>query len=163
VGTLSAKKRLLAKASAAKASAPRPAVQRAQPFVPRVNAPPLGPAIEAYARELSDWRGLVVTHLCQLIAELAPTAAGMVKWGRAVYERNGPFAFVLAERHIVRLGFWRGSSLEDPEKLLAGGDGPMRHFNLWSPADVREERFTAWVREAVRLNQTLGDPTKPAP
>lgn len=99
-------------------------------------------------------------YLCQLTVENAPRAEGSIKWGQPVYEQKGPFLYVKAYPHIVHFGFWRGVKLEDPEKLLVGDGDRMRHIKLWSRGDVREERFSAWIREAVKLNQELGDPTK---
>jgi len=131
-----------------------------QPLAPRPNAQPLGAEIDAYIAGLRDWRSEVVMYLCQLTAESAPRAAGSITWGQPVYKQKGPFLYVKAYPHIVHFGFWRGVKLEDPEKLLVGDGDRMRHIKLWSRADVREERFSAWIREAVKLNQELGDPTK---
>jgi len=140
-----------------KNAAPAKPVLPAKPPAPRL---PLGAAVEAYIADLGDWRGEAVSRVCQLLAANAPRATGLIRYGHPVYEQKGPFAYVRAEPHVVYFGFWRGARLEDPDKLLVGEGDRMRKANLWSASDVREERFAAWIREAVRLNQELGDPTK---
>lgn len=127
---------------------------------PSVPSRPLGAAIDAYIKGLGDWRSDAVTHICQLLVANAPRAKGLIRFGHPVYEQKGPFAYVKALPHIVQFGFWRGARLEDADKVLVGEGDRMRHVKLWSAAEVREERFSAWIREAVRLNQEFGDPTK---
>ncbi len=147
------------KPGVAKAHAVAKVVAPVRPAAPRL---PLGAAVEGYIGELGDWRGEAVDRICQLLAAHAPRATGVIKFGHPVYEQHGPLAYVVAHPHIVHFGFWRGARLEDPEKLLVGEGEVMRHAKLWSASEVREERFIAWIREAVRLNDELGDPTKPS-
>ena len=64
------------------------------------------PTIDAYAKELSDWRGDVVRELDALVRKAAPKATGTIKWAQPVYEQNGPFAYVKAFSSAVNFGFW---------------------------------------------------------
>ena len=116
--------------------------------------------IDAYAKGLDDWRGEVVRELDTLVRRAAPEATGTIKWAQPVYEQNGPFAYVKAFSSAVNFGFWRGTDLTDPEGALEGTGDRMRHVKIRSAEDVDLARFTAWVKEAVALNDTKGDPTK---
>ena len=116
--------------------------------------------IDAYAKDLDDWRGEVVRELDALVRKAAPKATGSIKWAQPVYEQNGPFAYVKAFTSAVNFGFWRGTDLSDPEGALEGTGDRMRHVKIKSAEDVNLERFTAWVKEAVALNDSKGDPTK---
>jgi hypothetical protein len=118
------------------------------------------PTIDAYAKELDDWRGDVVRELDALVRKAAPKATGTIKWAQPVYEQNGPFAYVKAFSSAVNFGFWRGSDLTDPDDALEGTGDRMRHVKIRSAEDVDLARFTAWVEEAVALNDSRGDPTK---
>ena len=118
------------------------------------------PTIDAYAKELDDWRGDVVRELDALVRKAAPKATGTIKWAQPVYEQNGPFAYVKAFSAAVNFGFWRGSDLTDPDDALEGTGDRMRHVKIRSAEDVGLARFTAWVQEAVALNDSRGDPTK---
>jgi hypothetical protein len=77
-----------------------------------------------------------------------------------VYESGGPFAYIKAFGKSVNLGFWRGSEIRDPSGTLVGDGDRMRHVRLTSLADVRPDLVADWVRQAVELNRTKGDPTK---
>jgi hypothetical protein len=118
------------------------------------------PTIDAYAKGLDDWRGDVVRELDALVRKAAPKATGSIKWAQPVYEQNGPFAYVKAFSSAVNFGFWRGTDLSDPDGALEGTGDRMRHVKIRSAEDVDLDRFTAWVKEAVALNGTKGDPTK---
>jgi len=116
-------------------------------------------SIEEYVGDLGDWRGDVVGEIDRLIRSAAPEAKASIKWAQPVYEQDGPFAYVKAFGSSVNLGFWRGTELSDPDRLEGTGDR-MRHVKLASAEDIDQERFSAWVREAVALNAEKGDPTK---
>ena len=83
-----------------------------------------------------------------------------IKWGHLVYLANGPVLLIRAEAQRVLFGFWRGQRLRSIEpRLKPGGKYEMatlvlREGETISPATVR--RLT---REALALNQQLGDPT----
>lgn len=104
----------------------------------------------------------VVTALRQLIKQAAPKATESIKWAQPVYEDNGPFAFIQAHRQHVTFGFWRGAQMSDPRGILEGDGERMRHVKLASVADIRKTELQRMVREAVTMNQTLGDPTRRA-
>ena len=116
--------------------------------------------IEAYAETLGDWRGDAIREIDALVRKAAPKAKGSIKWAQPIYEQGGPFAWTKAAKGHVSLGFWRGAELPDPQHLLDGTGTRMRHVKILSPADIKKSQFTAWVREAVRLNETRGDPSK---
>lgn len=117
-------------------------------------------SIDAYAKDLDDWRGDVVRELDALVRKAAPGATGSIKWAQPVYELQGPFAYLKAFTSAVNFGFWRGADLTDPDGALEGTGDRMRHVKIRSAEDVDLERFTAWVKEAVALNESKGDPTK---
>ncbi|TEU21948.1 MAG: DUF1801 domain-containing protein, partial [Anaerolineales bacterium] len=65
-----------------------------------------------------------------------------------------------AFKNSVNFGFWRGVDIQDPKGLLQGSGEKMRHVKLTSVEDIDEEEFASFVRQAVQLNLTKGDPTK---
>jgi hypothetical protein len=117
-------------------------------------------SIDAYAKSLDDWRGDVVRELDAMVRTAAPGTTGSIRWAQPVYELQGPFAYVKAFASAVNFGFWRGADLSDPDGALEGTGDRMRHVKIRSAEDVDPKRFTAWVKEAVALNESKGDPTK---
>jgi hypothetical protein len=65
--------------------------------------------------------------------------------------RRAYFAWVMAEREHVHLGFPHGVLLRDPEGLLqgAGVTKQARWLTVRSAGDIDAERFEALVREAA--------------
>jgi hypothetical protein len=118
-----------------------------------------------YVSALDGWRRKCVEVLRATVRAAAPLEEA-IKWGHIVYQSNGPVLFIRAEEGRVLFGFWRGERLVAIEPRLK----PSRRYEMATlelreamtvgPATIR--RLT---REAVALNQTLGDPrlaAKPA-
>jgi len=121
---------------------------------------PADKTVDGYVAGLGDWRGGVVQAVRGVIRATAPEARESIKWAQPVWESNGPFAYVKACPKAVNLGFWRGVDLDDPDGLLTGDGDRMRHVKLTSPTQLDREILAGWVRQAVGLNGTRGDPTK---
>ena len=90
----------------------------------------------------------------------AVTLDEVIKWGHLVYLSNGPVLLIRAESHRVLFGFWRGKRLReiDPH-LKPGGKYEMATIELHEGEEVTSAKARRLVEEAVRLNQTLGNPT----
>lgn len=117
-------------------------------------------AVDRYVDDLSGWQQEVVADVRQIVKDASPDSTESVKWGQPVYEQNGPFAYVKAHKNSVNLGFWRGADLKDPKGLLEGSGANMRHVKIKKPDDVTKKEFQALVKQAVKLNLALGDPSK---
>ncbi|HUG04672.1 MAG TPA: DUF1801 domain-containing protein [Steroidobacteraceae bacterium] len=84
----------------------------------------------------------------------------IIKWGNLVYLAGGPVLLIRAEDDRVLLGFWRGQRLGAIEpRLKAGGKYEMAALELQEGVSVKPATVRRLTREAVALNQTLGDPT----
>jgi hypothetical protein len=102
----------------------------------------------------------VASELRRAILEAAPEARELIKWGQPVYESGGPFAALKAFPRWVTLTFWRGAAMAQRAGILAGDGDRMRHARFATAEEVRAAPVRDLVREAVRLNHELGDPTK---
>ncbi|MFN2221862.1 MAG: DUF1801 domain-containing protein [Chloroflexota bacterium] len=116
--------------------------------------------VDEYINGLEGWKRDVAAQVRAIVTTAAPEAREVVKWAQAVYEVNGPLAYIKAFKNSINFGFWRGVDIDDPQGLLQGSGEKMRHVKLTSAADVDAEAFTAFVKQAVRLNLDKGDPTK---
>jgi hypothetical protein len=117
-------------------------------------------SVEAYVAGLGEWQAEVVNDVRGLIRAAAPRATESIKWAQPVYESNGPFAYIKAFAGHVNVGFWRGTELPDPKRLLEGSGGKMRHLKLTSVEDIDRATLTRMVKTAVGLNAKLGNPTR---
>jgi hypothetical protein len=113
---------------------------------------------DEYVAGLSGWQRALVEKLRQTV-----TAAGdveeTVKWGHLVYMSNGPLLLIRAEEQRVLFGFWRGKRLQSigPE-LKASGKYEMATLILREGMNVNAAVARRLTKEAIKLNESLGDP-----
>jgi len=74
-------------------------------------------------------------------------------WKIPTFDLNGPLCFYMAGKEHVTFGFFRGTSLPDPEKLLEGTGKHLRHVKVRSRADLRKSGLKKLLLEAARLNK----------
>lgn len=116
--------------------------------------------VDAYIAGLEDWKAEVVSRVRDIVREAAPEAKESIKWAQPVYETEGPICYIKAFKNSVNFGFWRGVEIVDPENRLQGSGDKMRHVKLASTDEIDEGLFADFVRQAVQLNLSQGDPTK---
>ncbi|WP_431098868.1 DUF1801 domain-containing protein [Polaromonas aquatica] len=109
---------------------------------------------------LSGWRRATVEQVRAAVLNSA-TLDEVIKWGHLVYLSNGPVLLIRAEETRVLFGFWRGQRLREMDSLLKpGGKYEMATREFHEGEEVNAALLRRLVKEAVRLNKTLGDPTK---
>lgn len=114
---------------------------------------------EAYLAALVGWRQHFALALRSAVVGAALLREA-IKWGHLVYFANGPVVLIRAEDERVLLGFWRGQRLRHIEpRLKPGGKYEMATLELTEETPLEQAAVIALVKEAVRLNKTLGDPT----
>jgi hypothetical protein len=115
-----------------------------------------------YVDELTGWRHELVSALRSNV-RAASAMKEVIKWGHLVYLANGPVLLIRAESARVLFGFWRGQRLTAIEPRLAGsGKYEMATLELREGMTIVAATVRRLVKEAVRLNETLGDPTRAA-
>jgi hypothetical protein len=119
-----------------------------------------GKTVDAYIAQLEIWQAEIVSEVRKIVLAAVPKAEEAIKWAQPVYSVNGPFAYIKALKSSVNFGFWRGVDIDDPGGLLQGSGEKMRHEKLSNLDDVVQGAFTDFVKQAVSLNLSKGDPTK---
>lgn len=115
---------------------------------------------DAYVAALDGWRRACVEEL-RTVVRSESSLEEVIKWGHLVYLANGPVLLIRAEESRVLFGFWRGQRLRDIEpRLKPGGKYEMATLELREDATVDPATVRRLTREAVALNETLGNPTK---
>jgi hypothetical protein len=113
----------------------------------------------AYMAALAGWRRECVEALRKDVRAAAKLDE-VIKWGHLVYFAKGPVLLIRAEEQRVLFGFWRGQRLREIEpRLKAGGKYEMATLELREGDVIASTIVRKLVREAVGLNDTLGDPT----
>lgn len=117
---------------------------------------------DAYVSALSGWQRKLVEQLRATVVKAAKLEE-VVKWGHLVYFSNGPTLLIRAEESRVLFGFWRGQRLRDIEPTLkAGGKYEMATIELREGMSIADSIVRKLTRQAVVLNEELGNPTNAA-
>jgi hypothetical protein len=108
--------------------------------------------------ELGDWRGAMLARLRELILEASPGITEEWKWNTAVWSQKGLVCSVGVFKNHVKLHFFKGAALEDPQGLFnAGLDAKtMRAIDFIEGDDVEAPALQELVRAAVAHNKAAG-------
>ena len=115
--------------------------------------------VDEYIAAFDDWRTDAMKRLREVVKEGAPHSAVGIKWAQPVWEWNGPMIWMKAYPKHVDIGFWRGTEMEDPYKVLTGDGERMRHIKITSVDDIPADALRDLVKQAVQLNTAKGNPT----
>ena len=120
---------------------------------------PLPASPDEYVQSIGGWQRNRVDMLRDIAFGVGDSEE-TVKWGHLVYMANGPAFLIRAEDHRVLFGFWRGKRLLDIEPRMTGtGKYEMKTLDLREDSVIDPVVAERLVREAIRLNHTVGNPT----
>jgi hypothetical protein len=114
--------------------------------------------IDARIEELSDWRGETLARVRMLIKQADPEVVEEWKWGGVpVWSHAGIICTGETYKHVVKMTFARGASLEDPSRLFNSSlEGTTRRaIDLREGDEIDEEAFKALIRAALALNTSV--------
>ncbi len=77
--------------------------------------------IDKQIAELADWRGQMFVRLRTLILETDPAITEEWKWDTAVWSHQGLVCAIGTFKKTIKLNFFQGAMLEDPQKLFNAG------------------------------------------
>jgi hypothetical protein len=115
--------------------------------------------VDEYIAAFDDWRTDAMKRLREVVKEGAPHSAVGIKWAQPVWEWNGPMIWMKAYPKHVDIGFWRGTEMDDPKKVLTGDGERMRHIKITSVDSIPADALRELVKQAVKLNTAKGNPT----
>jgi len=119
------------------------------------------PNPDAYIASLDGWQRLAAKSLREAVLSARVKLVEVIKWGHLVYSCEGPVLLIRAEEKRVLFGFWRGQRLRKiDDRLKPGGKYEMATIELREGDEVSPEVARRLTRAAVKLNKSLGDPTK---
>ena len=110
--------------------------------------------IDDYIDGLSDWRGKMIARLRKLIREAGPELTEEWKWDTPVWSYKGNVVAAGVFKDHVKLNFFKGASLEDPQRLFnAGLDAKAtRAIDIAEGEDINESALKDLVRAGVTQN-----------
>ena len=110
--------------------------------------------IDQFIVGLADWRGDLITRLRALINEAEPALKEDWKWDTPVWSSNGNVCAVGAFKDSVKINFFKGASLPDPQGLFNGGlqAKASRSIDLAEGDSIDERALQDLVRAAADHN-----------
>ena len=110
--------------------------------------------IDNYIESLDDWRGKMIARLRKLILEADPNLTEEWKWDTPVWSYKGNVVAAGVFKDHVKLNFFKGASLADPNGLFnAGLDAKAtRAIDLAEGEETDETALKDLVRSAVTYN-----------
>ena len=110
--------------------------------------------ISKHISGLSGWRGKTMAQLRKVIRGAAPELLEEWKWNTPVWSHNGNVVAVGAFQDHVKINFFKGAALSDPQHLFnAGLDAKAsRGIDLHEGDRLDQAAFTALLGAAIALN-----------
>ncbi len=111
--------------------------------------------IDKQIAEAGGWKSEVMAKLRKVIHEADPEIEEAWKWDTAVYVHNGMVCAVSSFKDHVKINFFKGAQLKDPNKLINNGLESKKHRSVDFSEDskIDEESIKGLVTEAVALNK----------
>jgi hypothetical protein len=112
--------------------------------------------IDAKIKDLSDWRGEMLSRLRVLIKEADPEVTEEWKWNTPVWSHNGIICTGETYKKVVKMTFAKGASLLDPSRLFNSSlEGNVRRaIDFHEGAQIDEEALKELIRAAVAANES---------
>jgi hypothetical protein len=113
--------------------------------------------IDKLIAELTDWRGKTFADIRRIILEADPEIVEEWKWmGTPVWSHGGIVCIANAFKDKVKLTFYEGASIADPDKLYNNGlEGKKwRTIDYFKDDKIKERELKSLVRSAVAYNLT---------
>jgi hypothetical protein len=110
--------------------------------------------IDNYIKDLDDWRGKRIARLRKLILDADPHLTEEWKWDTPVWSYKGNVVAAGVFKDHVKLNFFKGASLEDPNGLFnAGLDAKAtRAIDFAEGEEIDDAALKDLVRSAVAYN-----------
>ena len=124
-------------------------------FSPDMRRPPdpqLIGFLEAYDRPIVD----LALALREIILEEVPDASESIYqvytvaiWFGFSEKMKDMFCYIATNARHINLGFPRGSTLPDPNRVLEGDGKTMRHIKFASPSDLERSFVRRYIRASI--------------
>jgi hypothetical protein len=108
------------------------------------------PTMAAIAHQLRD----LIAELYPDVIEIPKPAEQHIAYATGRDKASQIFGYICPLAQYVRLGFYYGGGLPDPEGLLVGSGKRLRHIKLYTPAEAAHPAIRALIAAAVQERQT---------
>ena len=108
-------------------------------------------SFDEYFADQSPKNRSIIRVLRTFVKRVAPGLQESVKWGKGCWAIGRvPVAYVYSAPDYVQFGFFRGSGLKDPRRILEGKGQYVRHIKVRKASEIDEDAFSSLLRQAAR-------------
>ena len=105
-------------------------------------------SFDEWKRDQSPRNRKLISALSDLVKKTAPEFISTVKWGQGCWTLEGaPKVYIHAEPDHVQCGFYAGSKLKDPERLLVGRGKHVRHVKVFTTKGIPQKALVALLKQ----------------
>ena len=110
--------------------------------------------IDDQISKLKDWRGKELARLRDVIHQTDPDIGEDWKWNTAVFTHNGNVCALGAFKDHVKVNFFKGASLQDPNGLFNAGLNAKatRAIDLYKDDKINSKALQSLIRQAIAAN-----------
>lgn len=110
--------------------------------------------ITLYIEELAGWRGEKLAWLRKLVLKVDPSIVEEWKWETPVWSHNGNVLAFGAFKDHVKINFFKGILLADPQGLFNSGlyAKKTRTIDIHEGESLSETSLCDLIRRAVEIN-----------
>jgi len=110
--------------------------------------------IDDQIAKLNDWRGKELARLRDVIHQTDPDIVEDWKWNTAVFTHNGNVCALGAFKDHVKVNFFKGASLQDPNGLFNAGLNAKatRAIDLYKDDKINSKALQSLIRQAIAAN-----------
>ena len=110
--------------------------------------------IDNLIADLKDWLGMTLAQIRKIIRKADPDIIEEWKWmGSPVWSHEGMVCLVVICKDKVKLTFYEGMHLADPDKLFNAGMGSKwRTIDFHKDDPIREQPMEALIKTAIEFN-----------
>ena len=110
--------------------------------------------IDDQIAKLNDWRGKELARLRDVIHQTDPDIVEDWKWNTAVFTHNGNVCALGAFKDHVKVNFFKGASLQDPNGLFNAGLNAKatRAIDLYKDYKINSKALQNLIRQAIAAN-----------
>lgn len=110
------------------------------------------PSFDAWVDDQTEDLQKLIKKLRKIVALSSKKLEETVKWGNGCWVKdNLPIVYIYSGGDHLQFGFFIGSQLKDPKKLLQGNGKYVRSVKIYSAKDINSTYFTKLVKEAVKI------------
>jgi hypothetical protein len=104
----------------------------------------------AWKKDQTPKNQRLITALTRIVEATDADLERFVKWGQGCWiKKNTPRVYIHAEPDHVQVGFYRGSSLSDPTRVLQGKGKHVRFVRIFDKSDINQKALTRLIEQVT--------------